>query len=400
MDIDTEVSENNSNMNGELERLHWGDTQLEFPLREVCIDTMFKIRDNWRAHLIELACGNACSEAPTQAEVANYCRYLLSLQRGRVIKISPGSWGLTEDLAMPSSDARVEFIYFPTYIAVSTLVLAWQRYPELSDQLPDFKRQLRQGIKFMLGRRLRGSGYDADRLLVEAIEILALGKVFDFVKQQPTFFPKLTEICDQALIYLQSCPDQLGPEEVNWYFVPYDLRQRAICLLQGGDACKLVALPERLQRYQQATDDWIERLAKRVALDAYEHIQASVQEELFNKLECFQQLYDALPASVVFPSRKLEGMSQAVALETKVALPFGIVVDAQIDIPEPQECIHLEQQDIEERVMAFMRQCIHVFRSDWLPKEVQNRFYAVIPQSITFRGRVAEVYVQAYVKTK
>jgi len=400
MDVIIGDSADNNDLNGELERLHWGDTPLQLPLHEVCVDTMFKIRDNWREHLIALACSISCSEAPTQAEVTNYCRYLLAHQRGRVIKMSPGSWGLPENLGMPSSDARVDFIYFPTYIAVSTLVLAWQRYPELSDQLPDFRQQLRQGMKFMVGRHLRGSGYDADRQLVEVIEILALGKVFDFVKQQPTFFPELTETCDKALMYLQSYPDRLAPEDVNWRFVPYAKQQRAIRLLQGDDACKLVALPEKFQRYQQATDDWIEQLAEHVALDAYEHILESVQEELVKNLEFFQQLYDALPASLVFPSRKLERKSRSVALEKEVALPFGLVIDAQIDIPEPKKCIPLEQQDIEEKVMTRMEHYIQYYAGDWLPKHAQNKFYAVIPQSITFNGRVAKASVLVYAKTK
>jgi len=77
---------------------------------------------------------------------------------------------------MPA-DARVDFVMFPTYIAVSILTLFKIRYPDKAKSMEGYDDALRLGYKFATHRRLKGHGYEAQYEKTRALRILDLGGV-------------------------------------------------------------------------------------------------------------------------------------------------------------------------------------------------------------------------------
>lgn len=133
----------------------------------------------------------------TKSDLTNFCKSLITNQRNDLKSIKPGSWCIvpTEvvEEGMPS-DARVDFIYFPTYIAISILTRVLIDYPEIAQQIPNYEEVLKKGYKFSTYRKLSGHGYDADLEMIEAIRILSMGKVPEFLASNPEFSPELFKV--------------------------------------------------------------------------------------------------------------------------------------------------------------------------------------------------------------
>jgi hypothetical protein len=86
-------------------------------------------------------------------------------------------------------DARVDFIWFPSYIAVSTMIQASQQMPDVIARIAGFEDSLRKGLAFVAHTRLSGHGYDEPIERCEAINLLFSAGVFDFIKEKPEFCP-------------------------------------------------------------------------------------------------------------------------------------------------------------------------------------------------------------------
>src|SRR5690625_6845435 len=95
-----------------------------------------------------------------------------------------GSWLIPEDPGMPA-DARVDFAYFPTYIAVAWLILARQRHPDILQQERRLDRAIKRGLRFATGRRLMGHGYDESREQLAAVRVVAVGQGLRFMSVEP-----------------------------------------------------------------------------------------------------------------------------------------------------------------------------------------------------------------------
>jgi len=105
-----------------------------------------------------------------------FCTSLVKNQRNEMSSVKKGSWSVAPDESMPN-DARVDFIFFPTYIAVSILAKFMQLYPDEIKSIPDYKNVISKGFLFSTFRNLRGHGYDGIKDMVRAVEILHMGDV-------------------------------------------------------------------------------------------------------------------------------------------------------------------------------------------------------------------------------
>jgi len=105
-----------------------------------------------------------------------FCSSLVENQRNEMSSVKKGSWSVGPDERMPS-DARVDFVFFPTYIAVAILSKFMQLYPAEAKLILDFKKVISRGLFFSTYRRLLGHGYDATKDMIKAIEILDMGDV-------------------------------------------------------------------------------------------------------------------------------------------------------------------------------------------------------------------------------
>jgi hypothetical protein len=145
-----------------------------------------------------------------------------------------GGWCLDIDPRMPS-DARVDFIYFPTYIAVSWLVLLKEKYPEISKDIQSYDVKLKVGLDFSAGRNFVGHGYEGYEQMLEAMAIFNLGGVFDFIIDRPTFSPKFRHAIEKASVglnrHLRKQEEAKANDDVFWGGVDYDKGMQALDVL-------------------------------------------------------------------------------------------------------------------------------------------------------------------------
>lgn len=158
------------------------------------VDEMLNLVRDMRDVLDALAHKNVPSDEYTIGDLDLYCRSLIAGQRGSLGRTIPDSWSVAEhDDGMPA-DARVDFVFLPTYIAVATLTRVIVDHPAIAASIPGFEEGLRRGMVFATHRRFEGHGYDATRGMIDAALIFAEGGVAEFLSGRPDFCPELLAI--------------------------------------------------------------------------------------------------------------------------------------------------------------------------------------------------------------
>ncbi len=205
---------------------------------DVGIHRMVEIRKLWHENLESLiAEGSGSKPAWPVQELLEWVSYLILMQsgyRGDGINID-GAWCLAEAPAMPS-DARVDFIYWPSYIALATLSWIHRNHPAVTAVIPAFESSLRRGLDFASGRNFGGHGYESDQERIAAIEVLAKGEVFSVVRAQPGFSWRFERAMNRAREALQR---RLADNQ-GWGSIDEDRARKALQLLGPP-----IILPER-----------------------------------------------------------------------------------------------------------------------------------------------------------
>lgn len=140
--------------------------------------------------------GSIPSVAYTLADLDKYLRSLVDGQRGSLSRTIPGNWGVVpDDKGMPA-DARVDFIFQPTYIATATLARALCEYPLTALSIRGYAEALRSGMDFCSTRELQGHGYEGDDGAILALQILSMGKIPWLLNRHPDCSPELKAAID------------------------------------------------------------------------------------------------------------------------------------------------------------------------------------------------------------
>ncbi len=170
-----------------------------YRLKEVDVFRMLYMAEQMKKTLYSLADGTIPGEEYTLEDLKTYC---ISLVEGQYrfhtsTGLRPGGWPLTEEVRMPG-DARVDFIFFPTYIAVATLSRVLLDYPDIALQIKGYGWALVSGQLFSTHRGLNGHGYDATSEMLKALEIFCKGGVPRILNEYPDFaHRKLRELVDK-----------------------------------------------------------------------------------------------------------------------------------------------------------------------------------------------------------
>jgi hypothetical protein len=219
----------------------WENPIPDFPLETDPV-MLLEERERWLERLKFLR--GADPKSPGYPDDEAIQRYLMRLVEIQRLDTAPafreGSWAMPEDLSM-GSDARVDFAYLPTMIAVATLALMLQERPDIAVCVPGIERALRKGVRFALGRKLVGHGYDGNAQMLLAIRILALGKVFTLARNDPDAMRVLVRAMPEIETAVEAMANK-SPE--SWLAVDPMERRHALVLLRGGDAEDGLVLPE------------------------------------------------------------------------------------------------------------------------------------------------------------
>ncbi len=123
-------------------------------------------------------------------------------QRGSLGRTKEGSWSIIPNDDNMPTDARVEFIFLPTYLVTAILSRVMIDYPEIASTIPNYTVALQKGMLFCTYRNLYGHGYEADEGAAEALTILSMGKV-------PLLLERDNNLCPELLDAIQDVTEMM-----------------------------------------------------------------------------------------------------------------------------------------------------------------------------------------------
>lgn len=154
---------------------------------------MHAISRGMRRLLSRFASGRIPSREYRVSDLKRFCESLVRGQRNDIRGFKPGSWCLAPTAEMPE-DARVEFVFFPTYLAVAILTLFRRRYPDFAREIQGFDKALLAGMQFCTYRGLEGHGYQTEKEKIDAFRTLLQGGVLEYLTENPSVCPELLRI--------------------------------------------------------------------------------------------------------------------------------------------------------------------------------------------------------------
>jgi gamma-glutamylcyclotransferase (GGCT)/AIG2-like uncharacterized protein YtfP len=161
---------------------------------EVNHEECARITENMRETLIAVVNGTIHPE-----EALEQARWLVN-QAG-VTNPDLAFWGYFEPDDMPH-DAMLDYIYTPTYLAVSILANVFMRLPSRAIKIDGFIGILTKGLNAATGRDFEGSGYESVSGLLDTLEIFADGRMVDFIDAYPDFSPSFTRLLKESEAFI------------------------------------------------------------------------------------------------------------------------------------------------------------------------------------------------------
>lgn len=162
----------------------------------------------------------------TLAQLTRFVESLVRNQRGAgSFIVEPGSWSLISLDEDAPSDVRVDYIFYPTYYAVSLLTLFLHCYPEQAERIKGYKEALHKGLRFAGMRGLLGHGLEAREQREEAVRILMRGEVPEYLVDNVNNYPECRPLLEAILDYAAELEKRIDPEIVRIYIRLSDLKQ-------------------------------------------------------------------------------------------------------------------------------------------------------------------------------
>jgi hypothetical protein len=115
-----------------------------------------------------------------------------------------GSWSVLPEGVEAPSDARVDFVYKPTYLAISILTEVMVAYPDIVEGIPNYRESLRDGYRFATLRKLSGHGFDAIGDMIETIIMFRKYGILSFLSENPDFSPEMHNLLREIRMELES----------------------------------------------------------------------------------------------------------------------------------------------------------------------------------------------------
>ena len=166
---------------------------LEFdPLNTVDIDAFVRFNNELKSILESIDNETIFSENNyTQEEFSELLQSFIAKQRQSLGRTNPGSWSIVPNDDNMPSDARVEFIFQPTYLVTAILSRVKVDFPEIASPIIRYDFALKKGMHFCSYRKLSGHGYEVDQGAAEALTILSMGKVPLLLEKDKNYCPEL-----------------------------------------------------------------------------------------------------------------------------------------------------------------------------------------------------------------
>lgn len=166
----------------------------------------------------EFVRGTIPNDDYTIARLTRFVRSLVRRQRGvGKFIVKPGSWSLISLNEGAPSDVRVDYVFFPTYYAVSLLTLFLQLYPERVSRIKGYGDVLHKGFLFASMRQLWGHGIEGGEQRDEAVDILMRGGVPEYLRDNANEYPECRPLLDAISDYAKELEKRIDPKIMRMY---------------------------------------------------------------------------------------------------------------------------------------------------------------------------------------
>lgn len=179
--------------------------------------TTFQLQETWdtrqqyakietmEAILRAFSSGDLPNDDYTLVMLTNYVQSLVNGMSKNPSGVIYRCWTVMPPDMPSDKDARVDFIFTPSHIAVATLSLFQQRYVELAATINGFSEALDDGYLFSAITRFKGAGYDSADQQIRTLELLSLANIPKMIAASPLISVPLAVVLYEAkLMYLQA----------------------------------------------------------------------------------------------------------------------------------------------------------------------------------------------------
>ena len=146
-----------------------------------------------RIFMENVIAGRVPNEEYTLDKLVFYCQSLIDGQRRDVPGLPDGSWSISPDPSEISEEDQVDYHYFPTFIALSTLIFSAKKFPREIGALPGLDEALAGGFEFALTGNLEGYAFNSLFQQIESVLILGSGGCPSWLAEHPSVCPALAE---------------------------------------------------------------------------------------------------------------------------------------------------------------------------------------------------------------
>ena len=142
--------------------------------------------------LEHILAGRVPNEEYSADSLLGFCRSLVEGQRGGEPGLAEGSWSVCSSPLDIAEDDRMDYHFFPTFIALSLLVGCAGKDPRVRD-IPGFDEALKKGFSFAVSENLEGYGFNSFFQQMEAILILGSGACPSWLQSHPECCPPMAQ---------------------------------------------------------------------------------------------------------------------------------------------------------------------------------------------------------------
>lgn len=163
------------------------------------INTWVKSNEKLEQNLLELA-GGEVSESEVITYLGALCESLEVIENG---KLGEMLFLKYDDPNTMPPDARVDFVYRPTYLAATIMMTAYCRYSVFRKDIL-FTGILKKVLNATLGRGFAGAYYESIEGLMDTLQIFAEGDVIRFIESYPDVNACFTRQLNETITYLET----------------------------------------------------------------------------------------------------------------------------------------------------------------------------------------------------
>jgi len=160
--------------------------KLNFPLSG-SVDDFTRVKKEMYNVLLTLNKSNGIYDDFSKEDLKLFVNKLVESQRRDLTEPCNCSWCIPENKDHMPSDARIDFIFEPTYIAVAILTYVKSSFHDVAISVEGFDDCLKNGMKFSTLRQLSGHGYASFESTLNAIRIFDLGRVPEYLSKNRSF---------------------------------------------------------------------------------------------------------------------------------------------------------------------------------------------------------------------